>query len=920
MYGILFGASFLVSLILLAFLYNVRHLVIAKILINITILMAFWLLMETLSYYVQAEAPALHMQKAKYISITFIPPLFYLVAREYINKKTTSLLSFVLPFTVPCLSLLALFTNKIPYRFFSDAYVTYEDHIPVFFYKANIGFTLHTVYSYIIIGLGCWIFLMHAIRSPKLYRKQSIFIFIGSAVSYAINFSTIILRTGPIDIDVTSISMLVTIIIVYWGIFRLPQEVVIPIARELLVENLTDIAIIADSSDKIIDINPAGINFLSKHGVNLKQHNFIGVSIQEVMGTLANLRMSDTKADEPGEGTLIFAAEDQTIYFRMVQAPIYDTDKRPIGKLFMLHNITQTQQYMNHLQHLNEQLVISDRILSTAMEGILITDATGTITKVNSAFEQMSGYSSEELTGQNPRVLKSGRHEAPFYTDMWNHLLHDGYWEGEIWDRRKDGELYPKWMTITSLKRPEGIVEHYIAICTDISKIKKAEEALHKLAYYDSLTNVPNRTLFYERLEMAIIRAKDNQKAVALLFMDLDNFKVVNDTLGHAAGDSLLKEVASRIKACIRKSDTVSRLGGDEFTVILENIEDLEYVKNMAEVIIQAISLPYTIMDRDIKLGVSIGIALAPNDETTVEGLVRKVDAAMYDAKARGKGRYSFSSEEIERRNHEILDMQIKLSTALIHNEFQLYLQPQISWIEDRFCITGAEALIRWKTVDGKVFTPDKFIPMSENNGMIIPIGNWVLEEIFRIHEKLCRHGIHIKLAINISSKQFENNQLIITLKELLAKHDANGIDLVFEITESFLLKDLDQAIRSLQEIRILGIGIALDDFGTGFSSLSYLTRLPIDYLKIDKSFIDDIAIPGQKNLTPIILSMAKTLGLTTVAEGVETPEQIQRLLAENCDQLQGYYFSRPVDVDSFIQYAGKEVACTLTGPTRTAP
>ncbi|WP_338032506.1 MULTISPECIES: putative bifunctional diguanylate cyclase/phosphodiesterase [Clostridium] len=561
------------------------------------------------------------------------------------------------------------------------------------------------------------------------------------------------------------------------------------------------------------------------------------------------------------------------------------------------------QEYTNNLKQLNDELLISYRIIGTAMEGILMTDASGNIIKVNDSFQRVSGYKKDDLIGKNPRILKSGRHDKTFYLNMWHSLSTNGYWEGEIWNKKKNGKIYPKWMSITSLKGSDGAVENYISISTDISKIKKTEDKLHSLAYYDLLTGIPNRTLFYERLERSLIRANDNKKAVALLFMDLDGFKVINDSLGHAAGDLLLKEVAARIKSSIRKSDTVSRLGGDEFTVILENVDSHEYVQAVSEVIIDKILLPYSILDREITLGVSIGIALAPYDESTVEGLMRKADAAMYDAKESGKGKYSFSSKEIEKRNQEILEMQIRLNAALHNKEFILYLQPQTAFDGNEFKIVGAEALIRWETADGKIFTPDKFIPVSENNRMIIPIGNWILEEIFKIDRILKSSGINIKLSINVSSKQFENNNLVSKIKEIFKENSPQNIDLVIEITESFLMQNTEKAIQNLQKIKELGIGISIDDFGTGFSSLSYLTRLPADYLKIDKSFIDDIANINHKNITPSIISMAKTLNLKTVAEGVETQEQINRLIDEGCDELQGYYFSKPLIISDFIKY-----------------
>ncbi|OBR94217.1 EAL domain-containing protein [Clostridium autoethanogenum] len=907
MYGILFSISFIVSMILLVFLYRVKNAAIAKLLIISTLLVSFWILMEILSYYIKVGEIGFLFQKAEFISIVFISPLYLLTINEYANKNKKDLYFILLIFIIPILSLLSLISNSIPYKFMSHVSISYIKGIPILLYVPSIGFYINIIYTYSSILVGCYILMIRAINSPKLYRIQSTFIFIGTIISIGLNFLFISPNFKLLFIDATPICVLLTLIILYWGIFHMPKLVMVPIARGLLIENIKDIVIIVDSSDKIIDINPAGIKLImsfKNKKFNIKREmNFIGIKISDILEFVPDIKYVDTINNTSNEYIITFNFNDKTFYYIVYKSSIFDTDKSEIGRLFTFHNVTKMQEYTNNLKQLNDELLISYRIIDTSMEGVLITDASGNIIKVNDSFQRISGYKKEDLIGKNPRILKSGRHNKAFYLNMWQNLIANGYWEGEIWNKNKNGELYPKWMSITSLKGSDGTVENYIAISTDISKIKKTEDKLHSLAYYDLLTGIPNRTLFYERLERSLIRANDNKKAVALLFMDLDGFKVINDSLGHAAGDLLLKEVAARIKSSIRKSDTVSRLGGDEFTVILENVDSHEYVKAVSQAIIDKILLPYNILDREITLGVSIGIALAPYDESTVEGLVRKSDAAMYDAKESGKGKYSFSSKEIEKRNQEILEMQIRLNTALHNNEFRLYLQPQTAFDGNEFKIVGAEALIRWETADGKIFTPDKFIPISESNRMIIPIGNWILEEIFRIDKVLKSNGINIKLSINISSKQFENNNLVSKIKEIFKENSSQNIDLTIEITESFLLQNIEEAIQSLLEIKKLGISISIDDFGTGFSSLSYLTRLPVDYLKIDKSFIDDIANINYKNITPSIISMAKTLNLKTVAEGVETQEQINRLIGEGCDELQGYYFSKPLAINDFIKY-----------------
>jgi diguanylate cyclase (GGDEF)-like protein len=446
------------------------------------------------------------------------------------------------------------------------------------------------------------------------------------------------------------------------------------------------------------------------------------------------------------------------------------------------------------------------------------------------------------------------------------------------------------------------MVTNYIGISSDITKMKKAEQDIHLLAYYDSLTGIPNRTLFYDRLNLALNKAKSNNSCVALFYMDIDHFKLINDSMGHDAGDVLLIEVSKRLQSVIRDEDLLSRLGGDEFTLLIEGDNCSEDAVGIAEKIIREINKPYLIKGKEVSISISIGIAIAPHDDTTLAGMIRKADSAMYHSKATGRGKYVFSSAEIEKRNQEQLEMQIKLKKALQNKEFELYLQPQMSFVNNHYRIIGAEALIRWNS-EGTIIPPGRFIPAAEENGLILPLSNWITEEIFEIDKILKENSINTKLAFNMSVKQFENKDFIKLLKKLLEEYSAQNIQLVVEITESMFINDLGRAIEYLQEMKSLGISIALDDFGTGYSSLSYLTRLPIDYLKIDRSFVSRLDDMQNRNITYSIISMAKTLKLKTLAEGVETLDQAEKLMEKDCDELQGYYFSKPIPVKDFIAY-----------------
>lgn len=886
----------------------------AKSLIQMTVLVTFWIIMEFLSFFSNSNELILFFQKSKYLSICFIPPIFYIASSTLSTyPNTPKPFKRLYLFVLPMLSIVSIFTGVFPYKFFSDFKIISIHGVPIFNYHKNIGFQINTLSSYFLILLGCGLLMFRTLNSPKLYQTQSIFIFFGTLLSFGINLLFVTELVGKFMIDSTSIAILSTLIVFYWGIYRLPKTKIVPVARDLIIENINDLVIILDTNQCLIDANPAALKFIAQYGkythVNKElKANLNGMKLTELIEYLPNIKVIDSSVEVKDERTLTYQSGEKTFYFTMFGTDIRDIDSKVIGKLYLMHDITLMQEYLNNLEYLNEKLVVSDQIINDTLEGVLLTDIDNNIVRVNNAFERLSGYTRGELLGNNPRILKSKIHDNHFYKEMWNSICTIGFWEGEIWDKKKGGEIYPKWMSISKIYYPNGNFANYLSISSDITKIKKTESALQSLSYYDSLTGIPNRALFYERLERALLKSRRNGSIVALLFMDLDRFKVINDTMGHAAGDLLLIEVARRIKTRIRQTDTVSRLGGDEFTIILEEISHVDGAKAVAEDIISQISAPYFIQEKELNIGVSIGIALSPYDDDTVEGIVRKADASMYQAKETGRGKYSFFSEALETRNRDLLEMQTKIKTALDTNEFELYLQPQMvrSDLGDGFKLIGAEALIRWRTADGTILTPDKFIPISESNGMIVAIGNWVLDEIFKIDTVLKENEIRIKLSINASAQQFKDNSFIERISCAMQQKEGQNIRLGIEITESMLIEDIEKTIELIHQIKNMGIQIALDDFGTGFSSLSYLTHLPIDYLKIDKSFVADMNISEHKNLTSTIISMAKTLNLITIAEGVETIEQIDNLLSHGCVELQGYYFSKPLPLQDFITFAKK--------------
>ena len=548
------------------------------------------------------------------------------------------------------------------------------------------------------------------------------------------------------------------------------------------------------------------------------------------------------------------------------------------------------------------------QVAATAFEaqvGIIVTDASTEILRVNQAFTEDTGYTAAEAVGRTPRMFKSGRHDAAFYAAMWESIRRTGAWQGEIWDRRKNGEIYPKWMTITAVKGPDGVASHYVGTQFDLTDRKAAEEEIRYLAFYDPLTRLPNRRLLLDRLHQALATSARRQRQGALLFIDLDNFKTLNDTLGHNLGDSLLQQVAQRLASCVREGDTVARLGGDEFVVILEDLdptpnEAAAQAKAVGEKIRAALNQTYLLSGRDSHSTPSIGVALFGNKQETVEQMLKQADLAMYQAKSAGRNVVRFFDPKMQATVTARAGLEMDLRNAVHQEQFVAYYQVQVDG-DGRS--TGAEVLVRWQHPRRGMVLPGEFIPLAEETGLILPLGHWVLERAcMQLAAWAARTDMaHLSLAVNASVQQVRQPDFV---EQVLAVLDRTGADprkLTLELTESLLMSNAEDTIAKMSALKAAGVGFALDDFGTGYSSLSYLKRLPLDCLKIDRSFVLDVLTdPNDAAIAKTIVALARSLGLSVIAEGVETEEQRDFLAGNGCHVYQGFLFSRPLPLEEF--------------------
>lgn len=675
-----------------------------------------------------------------------------------------------------------------------------------------------------------------------------------------------------------------------------------------ILDSAKDLIALVDSECHLIYLNGAG-----RHMLDFDQtESLMGVKLGELYSPGVGSCMVEEllpQADKYGHA-------DSETRFRARSGSEF-----PASQVIVAHRDTEGRithysiiaRDIREYKHLLEHHMLSDKVFTFTAEAIMITDSRNHIISVNEAFTTMTGYTLEEVKGQDPGMLSAGKQNQAFFTDMWHAINTVGHWEGELWDKRKDGSIYPKWLNINAVKELGGEgVSHYIGIFSDISLRKQQEEHIRHLAFHDALTGLPNRSLFQDRLSHALAESRRGEQPMALMLLDLDHFKYVNDTLGHHVGDQLLKEVALRLGGCVRESDTVARLGGDEFVIIVNGMHDLRDVVPVAEKIFSEMTRPMRVNSHQFRVTASLGIAMYPDDAANIDDLIRNADTAMYHAKDRGRANYQFFTPHMNEAAHERVMIEEHLRRGLDSGEFELFYQPKISLRPRK--LVGCEALLRWNHPDWGMVLPSRFIPIAEDSGLILPLGEWVIDKACWQARQWVESGLKLQVAINLSGRQFRDSSLLVKIRKALDGEDNISCWMELEITESTLIEGASHAAQTLHDLHLLSLPLAVDDFGTGYSSLSYLKTFAIDTLKIDKSFVDGIDHdPNDATIIRAVISLAHQLGIKVVAEGVEDARQLSFLEDLHCDMIQGYYFSEPLRAGAFEDYVHREFPAAFT-------
>ncbi|MFP4178597.1 MAG: EAL domain-containing protein [Spirochaetaceae bacterium] len=667
---------------------------------------------------------------------------------------------------------------------------------------------------------------------------------------------------------------------------------------EFLFNHSFDMFIMMDSRKRVVRVNDAACDALGYTRSEMEGMPAEKLQTEEAFSYLYSLFQESCCAIDAS----------QKVYVGETHLIKKDGNLLPVeagGSSFRKNNETY---FLGSFRDLTErkELDLTENIFRNTLEGIVVTDTEGTIQKVNPAFTEITGYTSEEVLGKNPRMLKSEHHDHEFYRTLWNSLLTEGSWEGEIWNRKKSGEAYPEWLSISCLRNSDGSIRNFVSIFHDITEKKYQEQKLEKLAYHDGLTDLPNRKLFMDRMGMAIASSFRDKDLTALLFIDIDNFKNINATLGHPTGDQLLIQVKEKILGICREEDTLARYGGDEFVLLLPGLKDSPSVTSVASRILKLFNTPFTIQNSEHYMSVSIGIALYPEDGEDKTTLLKNADLALYNAKGMGKNTFAFFKESLNRKMVRRNLLESELRKALEETSFLLYFQPKMDLEQNK--VVSMEALIRWRIDEGEWVPPDEFIPIAEQSDLILPIGSWVFRAAMRFLQHLRSSGYSdITMAVNISPKQFLTTGFTDEIEKVIHEMDIPRSMVILEITEHILMHNVSYSIEVLNKLRDLGFKISIDDFGTGYSSLSYLKEFPVSELKIDRSFIKDL--PENRHASAItrsLIAVASTLGYSIVAEGVETEEHAEFLRKHKCRTAQGYLYSKPLPQEEMIDYLKK--------------
>lgn len=667
-----------------------------------------------------------------------------------------------------------------------------------------------------------------------------------------------------------------------------------------LIRTLPDVIWLKDTKGIYLACNPRFEQFFGaseKDIIGKTDYDFVDKALAD------NFRKHDQTVIDSGEINIneewiTFDFDGHRELLETTKVPMFSTQSKLFGVLGIGHDITQRKEA-------EEKLQLSASVFTHAHEGIMISDINGTIMDVNKAFTAITGYTREEVLGQNPRLLSSGRQPKEYYETMWSDLVKKGYWYGEIWNRRKNGEVYAEMLTISAVHDAQGITQHYVALFSDISTSKRYEEQLQRMAYYDSLTALPNRVLLADRLQQAMAQAKRRGQLLAVLYLDLDGFKNINDTYGHDAGDKLLISLSERMKQTLREGDTLARIGGDEFVVILVDFENIDESKPIIDRLLLAAAQPVYLNDMILQVSASLGVSFYPqSEETDADLLMRQADQAMYQAKLAGKNRFHvFDTEhDLSIRSHNENLEHIRM--AMRANEFVLFYQPKVNMRTGK--VIGAEALIRWQHPQKGLLAPALFLPVIENHPLANELGEWVINTALSQMELWHTQGLDIPVSVNVGASQLSQENFVQRLQEILSQHpEVTPACIELEVLETSALENIRQAFKVIEECYKIGVEFALDDFGTGYSSLTYLKHLPVSLLKIDQSFVQDMLDdPDDLAILEGIIGLATAFRRKVIAEGVETVEHGEMLLQLGCDLAQGYAIARPMPADQLPQWA----------------